>query len=35
VDRLAGFLFEQKLISRKPKVDELFIPESRGFAEKL
>jgi 4,5-dihydroxyphthalate decarboxylase len=35
VDRLAGFLFEQKLISRKPNVDELFIPESRGFAEKL
>lgn len=33
VDRLAGFLHHQKLISRKPEVDELFIPESRGFAE--
>lgn len=33
VGRLAGFLFEQKLISKKPEVDELFIPESRKFAE--
>jgi 4,5-dihydroxyphthalate decarboxylase len=35
VDRLAGFLFDQKLISKKPGVDDLFIPESRAFAEKL
>jgi 4,5-dihydroxyphthalate decarboxylase len=33
VDRLAGFLHHQKLISRKPSVDELFIPESREFTE--
>lgn len=33
VGKLAGFLFEQKLISRKPSVDELFIPESRAFTE--
>ena len=33
VDRLAGFLFDQKLISRKLNVDDLFIPESRAFAE--
>jgi 4,5-dihydroxyphthalate decarboxylase len=33
VDRLAGFLHHQKLISKKPSVDELFIAESRGFKE--
>jgi 4,5-dihydroxyphthalate decarboxylase len=33
VGRLAGFLHDQKLISKKPSVDELFIPESRAFAE--
>jgi 4,5-dihydroxyphthalate decarboxylase len=33
VGKLAGFLFEQKLISKRPSVDELFIPESRAFAE--
>lgn len=33
VGRLAGFLYDQKLISRQPSVDELFIPESREFAE--
>ncbi len=33
VGRLAGFLYEQKLVASKPSVDELFIPESRKFAE--
>jgi 4,5-dihydroxyphthalate decarboxylase len=33
VDRLAGFLFDQKLISKKPNIDDLFILESRAFAE--
>ncbi|HEX7054690.1 MAG TPA: PhnD/SsuA/transferrin family substrate-binding protein [Burkholderiales bacterium] len=33
VERLAGFLHDQKLIARKPSVDELFIPESLGFSE--
>lgn len=33
VGKLAGFLFEQKLISKKPSVDELFIAESRAFSE--
>jgi 4,5-dihydroxyphthalate decarboxylase len=33
VDRLAGFLHHQKLIAKKPSVDELFIPESRAFTE--
>jgi 4,5-dihydroxyphthalate decarboxylase len=33
VGKLAGFLFEQKLISKKPSVDELFIAESRAFTE--
>ncbi len=33
VDRLAGFLHDQKLISKKPSVDELFIAESRSFSE--
>lgn len=31
VGKLAGFLHEQKLVSKKPSVDELFIPESRAF----
>lgn len=33
VGRLAGFLHDQKLIAKQPSVDELFIPESRAFAE--
>lgn len=33
VDRLVGFLFDQKLISGKLAVDDLFIPASRSFAE--
>lgn len=33
VGRLAGFLFDQKLISKRPNVDELFIPDSRAYAE--
>jgi 4,5-dihydroxyphthalate decarboxylase len=33
VGRLAGFLHDQKLIASKPSVDELFIAESRAFAE--
>ena len=33
VGKLAGFLFEQKLISKKPPVDDLFIAESRAFSE--
>jgi len=33
VGRLAGFLFDQKLISKRPDVDELFIRESREFSE--
>jgi 4,5-dihydroxyphthalate decarboxylase len=33
VQRLADFLFDQKLISKKTGVDELFIPESLKFVE--
>ena len=33
VQRLADFLFDQKLISQKTGVDELFIPESLKFVE--
>lgn len=31
VKRLAGFLYDQKLISREPDIDGLFIPESIRF----
>ena len=31
VKRLAGFLYDQKLISREPDIDGLFIPESLRF----
>lgn len=33
VQRLAGFLHDQKLIANRPDVEQLFIPESRGFKE--
>lgn len=33
VQRLADFLFDQKLISKKAKADALFIPESLKFEE--
>jgi 4,5-dihydroxyphthalate decarboxylase len=31
--RLAGFLYDQKLVSREPSVDELFLPQCRDFAD--
>jgi 4,5-dihydroxyphthalate decarboxylase len=31
VSRLAGFLFDQKLISREPDIESLFIPETVTF----
>jgi 4,5-dihydroxyphthalate decarboxylase len=33
VGKLAGFLHDQKLIGKRPDVDELFVPESRSFRE--
>lgn len=33
IQRLANFLFDQKLISKRAEVDELFIGASREFAE--
>jgi hypothetical protein len=33
IERLSGFLYEQKLTSRQLSVDELFLPELRSLAQ--